>query len=78
MGRKPKDFNIVTYLEKFQQDVVDRVVGISTSGCEKDNVRLKANIKLLDKFVPDKQKLDIDVNGKATLAFLLEQETKKK
>lgn len=78
MGRPPKDFNIVTYLEKFQKDVVDRVVYISTSGCEKDNVKLKANIKLLDKFVPDKQRLDIDVNGKAPLAFLLEQETKKK
>ncbi len=53
------DFNIVEYLEQFQKDVVDRLVDLSINGDKDAAVKLKANQILFNKFIPDKQKLEL-------------------
>ena len=68
-----KDFNMIVYLEKFQKKTLDRVLEIAESGTEKDAVKLKANTALLNKLLPDRTKMDLDVKAQAPYDKILEQ-----
>lgn len=73
-----KDFNMIVYLEKFQKKTIDRVLEIAENGTEKDAVKLKANTALLNKLLPDRTKMDLDVRAQAPYDKILEQLEKKK
>ena len=69
----PKDFNMIVYLEKFQKKVIDKIVTLSETGTEKDSVKLKANQAILNKLLPDRTKMDLDVKNNAPYEILLKQ-----
>lgn len=68
-----KDFNVVIYLEQLQKQIVDRIVRLSEEGTERDAVKLKANQVLLNKLVPDRTKLDVDIRSQAPYEKIMEQ-----
>ena len=70
---KKKDFDIIEYLEEMEKSVVDRIVDISMTGKESDAVRLKANTTLLNKLLPDRTKMEVDVRSAAPYDKLLEK-----
>ena len=70
---KDEDFNIIIYLEKLQKKVVDNIIRLSEEGTEKDSVKLKANQVLLNKLVPDRTKLDVDIRSQAPYDRIMEQ-----
>ena len=66
-----EDFNVIEYLEKIQKDCIDRIISLSKSGMPDDAVKLKANTTLLNKLVPDRTKMDLDIKNQAPYEFLL-------
>jgi hypothetical protein len=73
-----KEFNVIIYLEKLQKKVVDNIIRLSEDGTEKDAVKLKANTTLLNKLVPDRTKLDVDIRSQAPYDKIMEQIEKAK
>lgn len=73
-----KDFNVIEYIEKIQKKTVDNIIALSESGTEKDAVKLKANQVLLNKLVPDRTKMDLDIRSQAPYEKIMEQLEKKK
>jgi hypothetical protein len=71
MGIEDKDFNVMDYLEKIQKQTVDNIIELSNTGTEKDSVRLKANQVILNKLVPDRTKMDLDIKNNAPYDVLL-------
>jgi hypothetical protein len=57
----PPGMSPVEYIEKKQRAIIDRVEGIACSGRLEDAVKLKANLALLNKVLPDIQKSEVTV-----------------
>ena len=65
-----KDFNVIDYIEKFQKRTVNKILKLSESGTEKDSVKLKANLAILSKLVPDRTKMELDMRNSAPYDLL--------
>jgi hypothetical protein len=64
-----KDFNMIEYLEGFQKKTIDNIQKIAEDGTEKDAVKLKANQVLLNKLLPDRTKMDLDIHNMSPYEF---------
>jgi hypothetical protein len=58
------------YLESKQKEILDRIIDLSVNGENTDSVKLKANVTLLNKLVPDRTKMELDIKSKAPYDML--------
>lgn len=65
-----KDFDAITYLEHKIKEVIERIEGLAVLSEPKDSVKLKANIALLNKILPDRTKMDLDIKNSAPYELL--------
>src|SRR5574340_579249 len=66
----PKGMSPVEYLTQKVGTIITRVEAIATSGTSDDNVKLKANLALLNKIVPDVTRNEIEVKRSPYERFL--------
>lgn len=62
--------NAIAYLEEQQRAIIDRIIDLSKSGENTDSVKLKANVTLLNKLVPDRTKMELDLKSVAPYDML--------
>ena len=66
-----KDFNVIEYLESLQKAAVDNAWQLAQTGGNEDSVKLKANQLILNKLIPDRTKMDLDIKSNAPYDLLL-------
>ena len=57
----PMGVSPIDYLEKKTLTIIGRIEGLAINGTNEDAVKLKANISLLNKIIPDKQRSEVMV-----------------
>lgn len=62
--------NAIVYLEEKQKEIIDRILELSKSGKNEESVKLKANVTLLNKLVPDRTKMELDLKSQAPYDML--------
>ncbi|HEY6020121.1 MAG TPA: hypothetical protein VIY48_09530 [Candidatus Paceibacterota bacterium] len=70
MEKPDSELNGIEYLEKKQQEIITRIEVLAQTGKNDDAVKLKANSVLLNKIMPDRTKMDVDVRSNAPYDML--------
>lgn len=65
------EFNAIEYLEGMYKATIDRIESLARDGKPEDAVKLKANSTLLNKLLPDRTKMELDIASKSPYEMLL-------
>lgn len=59
------------YIISKQKSIIDNIWRLAEKGTPDDNVKLKANCKLLDKILPDRTQTQLQLNQDSPIELLL-------
>lgn len=72
LGMLGMEDNAIEYLEGKHKEIIGRIEELSKTGKNEDSVKLKANVTLLNKILPDRTKMELDLKSKAPYDMLRE------
>ncbi len=69
--KEEEKMDALEYLEHKKKQVIEKIEALADSGTQYDAVKLKALQVLLNKVMPDRTKLDVDIKNNAPYDMLM-------